>query len=714
MRRDKTLITFTALFFGSCVIAQNTEIKEKEIQGVVLQGRKPFIEQSANKISLNVAQSPIASTSNAYDILLQSPGVVEQNGILTFRSKTVTVLIDGKLSNLSGEELKSMLSSMQGVTIDKVEILPNPSSKYDAAGGSVINIKLLRNKKSGVNGSVNANTQIGKYASFLPGMTINYKNKSVNIYSSYNYENSNQYFNSNSNQILTSSSNLIQKENGEISKEIHNYRLGVDYEINKRNTVGFLLKGMNNESKLLGYNSINLSNTGTSNLSELNNRINSRIFNPAANIYYKAVLDSLQRTVTANLDYFEYGKKNIENFQTHYISNNFQDNFLRDFADGSNKVYSATIDVEFPTTTGKFEFGLKSTNTKSENSILWENLVNDSWINDTTKSNHFIYKENINAGYVSYDRAIGDNWQMTLGLRGEQTNSNGDLIGGEKNSRNYFNLFPNVSLQYLKNLNNVFNLSYRKSIQRFGFDVVNPFIKYQSEYAYFKGNPNIRPQINHSIDFSYTYRQTLSLGASETHSLDPLGPLYTKSGSTTISTYTNFKSSDFFYIYASWNKEFFKKWTVNLVGGTGFYRFDTSTDNYESVNRNNSWAYLIQNNNSFKFKNNWTAQLNMVYQSPLAMGIYKMKGYFNSNFGISKQLLDNKMTLKLTVSDIFNTMKMRYSVDYNNVILEQSRKKESRFVTVGLTYKFGGGTAKAKQTNQTFEDLEKRMKTEQQ
>lgn len=123
---------------------------------------------------------------------------------------------------------------------------------------------------------------------------------------------------------------------------------------------------------------------------------------------------------------------------------------------------------------------------------------------------------------------------------------------------------------------------------------------------------------------------------------------------------------------------------------------------------------MIQNNNSFKFKNNWTAQLNMVYQSPLAMGIYKMRGYFNSNFGISKQLLDNKMTLKLAVSDIFNTMKMSYSVDYNNVVLEQSRKKESRFVTVGLTYKFGGGTAKAKQNNQTFEDLEKRMKTEQQ
>ena len=680
----------------------------------MLQGRKPYIEQTANKISLNVAQSPIASTSNAFDILLQSPGVVEQNGTLTFRSKTVTVLIDGKLSNLSGEELKNMLSSMQGATIEKVEILPNPSSKYDATGGSVINIKLLRNKKSGINGSVTANTQIGKFASFIPGMTLNYKNKSVNIYSSYNYENSNQYFNSNSNQTLSSASNLIQSENGEISKEIHDYRLGVDYDINKRNTVGFLLKGMNNESEVAGYNSINLSNSGISNLSELNNKINSKVFNPAANIYYKAVLDSLQRTVTVNLDYFEYGKKNRENFQTRYITDNFQDNFLRDFADGTNKVYSAAIDVEYPTKSGKFEFGLKSTNTKSENNILWENLVNDSWINDTSKSNHFIYKENINAGYLSYDRAIGDNWQMTVGLRGEHTNSNGDLIGGEKNERNYFNLFPNVSLQYLKNLNNVFNLSYRKSIQRFGFDVVNPFIKYQSEYAYFQGNPNIRPQINHSVDFSYTYRQTLTLGASETHSIDPLGPLYTKNGNTTISTYTNFKSSDFFYIYAAWNKEFFKKWTVNLVGGTGFYRFDTSTDNYLSTNRNNSWAYLIQNNNSFKFKNNWTAQLNMVYQSPLAMGIYKMRGYFNSNFGISKQLLDNKMTLKLAVSDIFNTMKMSYSVDYNNVVLEQSRKKESRFVTVGLTYKFGGGTAKAKQNNQTFEDLEKRMKTEQQ
>lgn len=715
MRQSKIIISLASTLLGTWMFSQqeNEKTKTKEIQEVVINGKKSFIEQTANKINVNVSQSPIASTSNAYDILLQAPGVIEQNGSLNFRSKSVTVLIDGKLTNLSGEDLKAMLTSMSGNTIDKVEILPNPSSKYDALGGSVINIKLLKNKKSGFSGSVIANNQTGKYASFLPGMTLNYKNKSVNLYSSYNYENSKQYYKNNSNQILSPVSQLLQDENGDVSKNNHNYRIGVDYDINKRNTIGFLFKGMNNNSALSGNNNINLLNSGNSSLSALENDSKAKIFNPAANLYYKTVLDSLQRTMTVNLDYFEYNKNVDENFTTKYFTNNATDVLLRDFANGNNRVYSAAVDFEYPSNIGNFEFGLKSTNTKSDNDINWENLVNGAWTNDLSKSNHFIYKENINAGYASYDKALGDNWQITLGIRGEHTHSDGRLIAGEQNIRNYFNLFPNLNIQYLKNLNNVFNFSYHKSIQRFGFDVVNPFIRYQSEYAYSQGNPNIRPQINHGFDFTYTYRQTLTFGASETHSIDPLGPLFTKNGNTTISTYTNFKSSDFFYIYASWNKEFFKMWTMNLVGGTGFYKYNTSTDDYISTNGNDAWAYLIQNNNSLKFKNNWAAQFNMVYQSPLAMGIYKMKGYFNSNFGISKQLLENKMTLKLAVSDIFNTMKIRYTVDYNNVILNQERKRETRFLTLGLTYKFGGGASKPKRSTETFDDLEKRMKTEQ-
>ena len=715
MRQSKIIISLASTLTATWMFSQqeNSKTKTKEIQEVVINGKKSFIEQTANKINVNVSQSPIASTSNAYDILLQSPGVIEQNGNLNFRSKSVTVLVDGKLTNLSGEDLKAMLTSMSGNTIDKVEILPNPSSKYDALGGSVINIKLLKNRKSGFSGSFIANNQTGKYASFLPGMTFNYKNKSVNIYSSYNYENSKQYYKNNSDQVLSAVSQLLQDEDGNVAKNNHNYRIGIDYDINKKNTVGFLFKGVNNDNTLSGNNNINLLNSGGSSLSALKNDSKSKIFNPAANFYYKTVLDSLQRTMTINLDYFEYKKDIKENFITKYFTNNASEILLRDFANGNNKVYSAAVDFEYPSNIGNFEFGLKSTNTKSDNDITWENLLNNQWINDPSKSNHFIYKENINAGYASYDKALGDNWQITLGIRGEHTHSDGRLIGGEQNIRNYFNLFPNVNLQYLKNLNNVFNFSYRKSIQRFGFDVVNPFIKYQSEYAYFQGNPNIRPQISHSFDLTYTYRQTLTFGASETHSIDPLGPLFTKSGNTTVSTYTNFKSSDFFYIYASWNKEFFKMWTMNLVGGTGFYKYNTSTDEYISTSGNDAWAYLIQNNNSFKLKNNWSAQLNMVYQSPLAMGIYKMKGYFNSNFGISKQLLDNKMTLKLAVSDIFNTMKTRYSVDYNNVILNQDRKRETRFLTIGLTYKFGGSSAKPKRSNETFDDLEKRMKTEQ-
>ncbi|EKB54126.1 outer membrane beta-barrel family protein [Bergeyella zoohelcum] len=707
MKQIKITIAFLLISFGGMVYAQE---KEKSIEEVILKGNKEYIVQKVDKISINVNQNVIASTSNAYDILLQSPGIVEQGETLSFRSKSVTVLINGRLSNLRGEELKNYLSSMQGSTIDKIEILQNPSSKYDAIGGVVINIKLLKNRKSGLNGSITNRTAIGSNISNFPALNLNYKNKGLNISTSYSYENSDRYQNTEINQNLSSELKLYQDEKIDIKKNNHQYNVSVDYDFNERNSVGVFLRGMNNNHKISSLNKIILNDIATSNLSQVESNGKINIQNPAVNVYYKSVLDSLNRKLNINADYFEYTKGQQYNFENTGVSNI---GLLRNTVSSLNKVYSVSADVEYPSEIGKFDFGVKGLFTKTDNDILWQDNISNQWQTNLGKTNRFIYKENILAGYVSWDKYWGDHWQVNLGLRGEYTYSQGILIGGKTNDRSYFNLFPSVSIQYLKNIKNVFNLSYRKSIQRFGFEVVNPFVRYQSDYFYYQGNPNIRPQIDHSINLTYTYNQNLTIGISETHSVDALGPLYVRDGNTTINTYTNFKSSDFYYAYVSWTKRFFNIWTSNLVGGVGGYKFNTSTDNYKSDKTNDTWAYQLQSINQFSFKKGWSADFNLIYQSDIAFGIFKQKGYLSSNIGVAKRILDNRANIKLSISDIFNTIKIDRIVDYNGVELNQNRKQESRFVSLAFTYKFGEGNSKSKRKTDTIEELENRTKVEQ-
>lgn len=707
MKRTKIILSLLCFSLSTVIYGQE---KEKEIEEVVIKSGNEYITQKADKISINVSRNTIASTSNVYDILLQSPGIIEQGENLSFRSKSVTVLINGRPSNLSGEELKNMLSSMQGNMVDKIEILQNPSSKYDAIGGAVINIKLIKNRKSGLNGSINSRTSYGNHINHFPAISLNYKNKGLNISTNYNYEHSNKYFNVNTEQHLSSDLKLFQNEKKDIVKDNHLYNIALDYDFNDRNSVGVLFRGMNNGHKIKGLNKIQLQDVINDNTSEVRSIGKNRIHNPAVNIYYKSVLDSLNRTLNVNVDYFEYHKKQGENFEN--INNNISD-LLRNDSRGLNKVYSASVDLEYPTQIGKFDFGVKGIFTKTDNNILWQNNIANNWIKDLGKSNQFIYKENILAGYISYDKELGDHWQISLGLRGEHTNSQGILVGGEVNDRNYFNLFPTISIQYLKNTKNVFNFSYRKGIQRFGFDVVNPFIRYQSDFSYHKGNPNIRPQIEHSINLTYTYRQTLTLGVSETHTTDALGPLYIRDGNTTVSTYTNFKSSDFYYAYASWVKKFFNIWMVNLVAGVGGYKYNTTTDEYQSEKANNTWAYQIQNANQFSFKKGWSADFNMIYQSDIAFGIFRQKGYFTSNIGVAKQILGSKANVKLSISDIFNTTKINREVDYNSVHLNQKIKQETRFISLAFTYKFGEGISKSKNKDKTLNEIEERMNVKQ-
>jgi hypothetical protein len=676
---------------------------------------KPFIVFSGGKITLNLAQSPLTAGSDVYSVLLRAPGVVDLNGSLIFRNKSVNVLIDGKPTHLSDDELRNMLSSLPANGIDRIEILPNPSAKYDASAGSVINIIMAKSKRDGLNGNFTTGVGSGKYFRYNEDLSLNFHSGALSIYGSYDYMHNKQYYDNKNEQIVDPQTSIFQRNYEVRTRSNNSYQFGLDYDLSKKSTLGAHFRGYTNYGKRAVTNNsalLHSTNTDTTSVANTNGKV--KFSNPAVNVSFDTKIDSLGQTLSINADYLEFNKSWNDDIVTNYFAAGGQEYLpaynLRSNLPSGVKNYSFSVDYTQPSSIGKFEYGLRSQFTNTDNDAQWQTLTNNQWINDTTKSNRFKYKENIYAGYINYTKTFNLKYTVTLGLRAEQTETTGDLVTtGQVNNRNYFNLFPNVNLEYAENTNSVFNLNYRRSIDRFGLSVVNPFLIYQNQYAYSQGNPTIRPQINNNYEFTYTFKKAFILGTSYTHTVNAVVPVYLKGNNDiVISTFDNLKYADLFYVYYDLTFPITKWWTTDMSGGTGFLKYNTSSSAYSG--KNATWSYLLQTENTFHFGKGWNAEFNVLDRGPYASGIYKLETIFTTSTGVSKSFANNNASIKLSFLDIFNTEKQKIHIDYKDLILNQDNKTETQFVNLTFTYKFGNKNLKSKPANQPkTADTERRL-----
>jgi iron complex outermembrane recepter protein len=682
-------------------------LENNYMQKVTVTAVKPFIVMGTNKITLNVSQSAVSAGSNAYEVILKAPGVLEQNEQLNFKGKTVNIYINGRPSQISGTDLKNMLTNMQASNIEKIEILPNPSAKYEAQGGSVINIVLVKNKTYGTNYTLTTTLGTGKYLRGSNGIDFNSRNKKINLYGGYTYTNNRQYFKDKRTRTL----NYAKLNAEEYDLRVRNnnsYKLGLDFDFSKKSSVGFFINGYKNfrERTVTNESTLHYNTSSLDSLTSVKTNGKAIFSSPTLNIYYKTKFDSTDKELSINADYIHYNKNWYDDFTNNYYDEKgqpyTQSNYIRDNSPANINVYVFSADYTQPRKNDKWEIGIKATYSNTDNNVLWENKLTQNWIIDNGKTNHFIYKENVNAAYVNYTRTI-KKWNVETGLRVEHTNTVGNSITVNTTTRNnYLNWFPNVGFEYSKNTNNVFGIGYRKSIQRFGFDYVNPFVVYQSQYAYSQGNPLIQPQINHAFEISYVYKQAYSFSLSYVHGIKSLGELYLQApNNVTISSYGNFNSNDIFYFSAYGNKKLFKKWTIALVPVIGYIALNNASNSITQGTVKKILLTQLNWQNSFAFKKGLIAELNFNYVSPYQYGSYTTKLFFNSSFGLSKPIFKNKVTARLGLTDIFNTVNSNKVLDYDGIKSTINYKAESRFINLTLRYKFGNKNVRAKARNQS-------------
>jgi len=674
---------------------------EQQLKGVSIVAQKPLIERKADRTVLNVENSVLAAGNTALEILQKAPGVtIDKDDNISLKGKQgVTVMINDKLTYLSAAQLATLLRSTDGNSIQSIEIITNPSAKYDAAGNSgIINIKLKKNKSVGTNGSLILSGGYGAYPKTSESLTLNHKQGKFNFFGSYNHGDRHNYHQLNIDRVVGASSDATyfsQKSFMPVIYHYNNYRFGTDYDISKKHTIGFLVNGYFNgeQDNNVAKTMIGAQPEITDSLQSTYSNLHQTYRNFAVNLNDRLQLDSAGQELAIDLDYSKFNNGNIAQYQTDFFlpngSSQHASTFLRNQSPSVINIKTAKADY---TKTFKkilkLEAGVKLSDVKTDNDLQAQIFNGSAYVNDITRSNRFVYTEKISAAYINLSRSF-KKLSIQAGLRAEKTNSNGNLVTTNQIvDRNYLNFFPSLFLQESLSPKHDLGFTYSRRIDRPSYDNLNPFVYYIDQYTYSQGNPFLKPQYTQSFELNYTYNKTINVSTGYSRTRDVSVEVIQTKGKATFVTELNLQTQNSYNININTPFTFGKWWSGN-VNFNGFY-LGFKSDSLLGANLSRGKAaFQAKALNTFILGKGFKAELSGDYQSTLVYGVFVIKPQYAIDAGLSKSLFNKKANVKFSVSDIFNTRINNLTSNYQNTNIAVYQKQETRVALLTLTYNFG-------------------------
>ncbi len=688
---------------GTLALQADNTLDEMEIVA-----QKPFIERKFDKTIVNVENSIVAAGNNALEVLKRSPGVmVDKDGNISLKGRQgVTIMIDGKPTYLSAQDLSEMLKNMPADQLEKIELITNPSAKFDAAGNAgVINIVLKKNQNYGANGRFNVGYGQGVYAKQNAGVNLNYRVEKWNFFGNYNY-NHNEGFNRfdmtrnfRINDQLDSRFEQFSRQTN--NSQTHTGKIGFDFYPAKKHTVGMFVNGMSNRGSDQGQNQTYISSSGDQlqSGSYTGNHNHNRWQNLSSNLNYKFDIDTTGKELLVNLDYAQFDNNTRQNYFTDYFDSTQTVGGMQDILisrlPSKVKIYSAKADYTHPVGQNmRFEAGVKTSYVNTDNDAQFWNRINDVDYVDSTKTNHFRYTENINAAYVNWQVQLSKKWSFQAGLRGEQTLSKGEQITTDSTfNRNYFQLFPSGFLSWKINEKNELSLNYSRRINRPNYRDLNPFLYFLDPYTYMQGNTLLQPEYTHSMELTHTFMGFISSTLSYSKTTDVITQVTRQVDSTrtTYATNENLNTQEN-YSFSTMLPIPVRKWWTSMNYFIVFYnRYQGELQGGNFNEGMTSW--LINSTNMFTFNKGWSAELSAFYMARQVYGIFIMKPMSNVTVGIQKTVLKDKGTIKLSYSDIFVGNRFRGNVRYQNMDIGMDTRYDSRVLNLTFNYRFGNAKA---------------------
>lgn len=684
---------------------------------VIIKSEREMISYNLDKKVIAVDKLITSTGGTALDIMQNIPAVnVDVDGNVSMRGNSnLTILIDGRPSGLSGISSTDVLTQIPASSIESVELVTNPSAKYDPDGtAGIINIILKKKSTFGFNGIVSGN--LGTKDKYNSSLNVNLRNSYYNFFGSYDNRFGNSFSNSTSNRTNTinnSTSYIDQFQLGFNKNKMHNVNVGTDFFPDDFNTItlGFQYRDMKSD------NSTNLDNKNydaNKNLSRFFTRNSFATRNIKSYEYtlsYRKTFETKGKELTADFDFSDNKMGSNNNINQSDIGTSSLPVLQQNISSNTNKMYLAQLNYVTPLGDfGRVETGFKSTikNVTSKNSYLNYNNSTSSWLSSTSLANNFKLNEQVHAIYGIWTSNLYS-IKYQIGLRAEQVYFNSDIIDANLSYKNnYFSLYPTIHLGYDISQTNEISLSYSRRVDRPNNRQLNPFIDYSDSLNIVYGNPNLKPQYLNSYELGYAttlgvtsltsnlfYRRTNNM-------ISTVSRLMPNGG--TISTFENIAKSASYGVelivlqpLASW-------WRVNA----NFSYFNASVEDNNISNESNSWTTKINSvmtmweGLQFQFSFNYYSpsiigQMGGFYGGGGRGGSYsmgsssfsqtKMKEIYFADLGLKKDFFENKLSLIFRVSDVFNTRKFNSITTGQNFLLDNLRTMDSRIFYLGFTYR---------------------------
>ena len=685
--------------------------KLTSLTGVEVTARKPLVKQEDDKTIIDAAVLANSST-NAYEVLEKTPGaVVDQDGNVYLSSATpATVFINGREMKISSADLASLLKSLPAGSVAKIEILRNPSAKYDAASsGGIVNIVLKNGVKLGSSGSFNAGYFQGVYATQTAGANFNKNAGKINSYFSYQFTSRNNFEELNSARLIKTDSSLLAQKAYTTYPSANNYfGGGIDVAITKKFNIAYDIRLSNTNSKSYATNAINIykfanqDELGKSQ-SDVNNKSNTLFI--GNNILSKYKIDSAGSEWTMAFDYSYYKNTNTQAY-SNYFNLPVKPAVLGNGENNNDKnIYVVQTDLilKLPKKITA-EAGIKLTISNSNNSAdYFYKTGNSGSVTDPYQTNTFKYKETISAAYIQLAKTF---YGFTLkpGLRLETTDINGrqlipkDTILSIKRT----DLFPYIFLRH--NLFKIFgfklvgNAIYRRSIKRPYYEILNPYPKYIDQYLFDVGNPKLQPQFTTNYEFNVTFTDfpVVALGINQTNNIFSNVTYQDDATKIAYRTYDNLGK----------NKELYCRLVGGIPPGGKYFFYMGAQYNYNQYNgiyqnrpldyKRGSWLFFMFH--EFKASKKLTLDIQGFMRTKALQNFYELDNFGGLYFSLNKSILQKKANLIFSVNDVLQTNHVLFTLNQGNVSTTGSRVNDTR--RAGITFRYNFGLSKPKENKQ--------------
>ena len=676
-------------------IALKPDVKNLEEFEIVEE--KSLMELDLDKRVYNVDKDVTNQGADASEVLDNVPSVsVDVDGNVSLRgSENVRILINGKPSGMIGISTSEALKQLQGSQIEKIEVITNPSSRYDAEGEvGIINIVLKKDKREGINGSVNAN--FGYPNNYGGGFNITLKRKNFSVFTGYGVSFRDSPGSNTSKQNFTyvdTAFSYDSESNTERFSFDNNFRLGTEIFINDYNTItiaGNTSFGDGNNETDLTYSDYNVLDIATQTVNRFEEEDKDRLSYDIDFNYRKTFKkkDQLFTIDFSHSDRTDNENSTISQTNNVIVAENIEQ---RVFNNEGGQNYVFQTDYVHPIKNGKVEFGLKHTIKKIDDDYAVEqfNSTTNEWEYIPGFVNLVLYEENVSAGYLMFGNKV-KKFSYQLGVRGEYTGVITELVTtNEVNNRDYFNLFPTTHFSYEIKKENSIQLSYSRRIQRPRHWWLLPFFSFTDSRSNFSGNPNLNPEFTDSYEFGHlrTWDKASILSSVYYRYTTNTIERITTSDSTGITQRrpVNLGVKDAYGLEFSGSYQLIKWWS--LRGSFNFYR-EIVNGEYENIEYGSDayvWSTRLNSKWSIKKKVNLQASFN--YRAPQKSPQGETLARYSLDGGFSFDVLKGNGTVSFNVKDLFNSRKRR-SVSYGeNFVAESERQWRSRFFRVSFTYR---------------------------